>query len=214
MSYSEQKEFFETAYRTGSDIWSEKLYHSKVFEYLRELPGGSTVLDLGTGRGRWPFAMAEMGFHVIGLDYIEHLIEINNKEAKAKNFQGQLRFIEGDALDIRFTDESFDAITDFGLIQHMHHEDWEQYGKEIGRVLKLGGHYLSVALSKDTPKFYNFSPAAAEHADFEKYGVFYHFFTPEDFQKVLGPDFKMVKAETIFLEKHNETLLISLFKKL
>ncbi len=214
MSYNEQKEFFETAYRTGSDIWSDKLYHTKIFEYLQYLPDNSTVLDLGTGRGRWPFAMAEMGFQVIGLDYIDDLIEINNKEAKAKHFQGKLAFITGDALDIRFEDESFDVITDFGLLQHMHHEDWEQYGREISRVLKLGGYYLSVALSKETPKFYNFSPAAMEHADFEKYGVFYHFFTPDDFIKVLGPDFKMTKSETIFLPKHNETLLISLFRKM
>lgn len=214
MDYSNQKDFFETAYRTGSDIWTDKHYHSKVFEYLKMIPGHPTVLDLGTGRGRWPFAMAEIGMQVIGIDYIPHLIEVNNSEAKAKNFQGKLRFIEGDALDIRFADESFDVVTDFGLLQHMHPEDWKQYGSEVSRVLKLGGHYLSVALSKDTPKFYDFNPADSTDGNFEKYGVFYHFFSPEDIRQVFGSDFTVIKSETIYLEKYNETLLFSLLQKI
>ncbi len=213
MSYAEQKDFFETAYRTGSDIWTDKHYHSKVFEYLKDIPDKATVLDLGTGRGRWPFTMAEMGMHVIGIDYIPHLIEVNNSEAKAKHFQGKLRFIEGDALDIRFEDASFDSVTDFGLLQHMHREDWEKYESEVARVLRPGGYYICVALSKDTEKFYDFSPAESADGDFEKYGVYYHFFSPEDIAQVFGSDFKVIKSENLYLEKFKETLLFTLLQK-
>lgn len=213
MSYKEQKQFFETAYRTGSDIWTDKHYHSKVFEYLKDIPDGATVLDLGTGRGRWPFTMAEMGMKVIGLDYIKELIDVNNSEAKAKHFEGHLAFALGDALDIRFTDESFDAVTDFGLLQHMHREDWAKYGSEVKRVLRNGGYYLCVALSKDTEKFYDFSPSESTDGDFEKYGVYYHFFSPEDMSQVFGADFKVIKTENLFIEKYKETLLFTLLQK-
>lgn len=213
MDYSRQKTFFETAYNTGSDAWTDKHYHSKVFEYIMKIPAGSLILDLGTGRGRWPFTMVELGFKVIGVDYISHLIDINNAEAKAKNLQGKIRFVEGDVFDISFADASFDAVTDFGLLQHLHNEDWQKYGEEVNRVVKSGGYVLSVALSKETPKFYDFSPHDSPDGNYEKYGAVYHFFTEEEIKKVYGWNFKVVKSETIFLPKENETLLITLLKK-
>lgn len=213
MDYSEQKKFFETAYRTGTDIWTDKLYHSKIFEYLSLLPEGATVLDLGTGRGRWPFTMVELGFKVIGIDYVAHLIKVNNAEAKAKNMQGKIRFLEGDVFDIQFENETIDVVTDFGLLQHFKKEDWDKYGGEVNRVLKSGGYVLSVALSKETQKFLTFAPKDSAEADFEKYGVHYHFFTEEEIKKVYGWNFKVVKSENLFLPKENETLLITLLKK-
>lgn len=213
MDYSEQKKFFETAYNTGTDLWTEKHYHSKVFEYITKIPTGAMVLDLGTGRGRWPFTMVELGFKVIGIDYARHLIDVNNAEAKARGMQGKIRFIESDVFAIDFADESFDAVTDFGLLHHLKKEDFEKYGTEVNRVLKSGGYVLNVSLSKETPHFFDFAPKDSMSPDFEKYGVHYHFFTEEEIKKVYGWNMKVVKSETIFLPKENEVLLIALLKK-
>jgi ubiquinone/menaquinone biosynthesis C-methylase UbiE len=213
MHYDEQKKFFETAYRTGSDIWTDKHYHSKVFEYLAKIPQGSMVLDLGTGRGRWPFAMVDLGLRVIGVDYIKHLIKVNNQEAKAKHLQGKIRFVEGDVFDIGFADATFDAVTDFGLLQHMRHEDWPKYGGEVSRVLRPGGHVISVAYSRETPKLFDFVPGDSDDGDFEKYGVHYHFFSESEILDAYGYNFQIIKQETVHLEKHNETLLFSLLQK-
>lgn len=213
MDYSDQKNYFETAYNTGSDIWTDKLYHSKVFEYLALLPADSMILDLGSGRGRLAFAMVELGFRVIGLDYIHNLGDVNNAEARAKNMQGKIKFIEGDVLDIAFADGSFDAVTDFALLQHMHREDWRKYSSEINRVLKSGGYILNVSLSKDTEQFYDFQPNQSIEGDYEKYGAFFHFFTATELTKVYGENFKLIKQETFYLEKERETLLITLLQK-
>lgn len=214
MDYSEQKQYFETAYRTGSDIWTDKHYHHKMFSYISEFPTNSLVLDIGTGRGRWPFAMAETGLRVIGLDYVKSLAEVGNHEAKAKHLEGKLRFVHGDALDINFTDESFDAVTDFGLLQHLSKSDWPAYIREVSRVLKPGGYYLSVALSKETEHFYTFEPKKSQKSDFEKYGVSYHFFADGEIAQTLGSGFRTVKSETIYVEKHQEYLIVTLLQKL
>ncbi len=213
MNYDDQKNYFETAYNTGADIWTDKFYQSKILGYLALIPGNALTLDLGSGRGRLAFAMAEMGLRVIGLENIDHLVEINNTEVKAKNLEGKIKFIVGDALDISFADESFDAVTDIGLLQHLHREDWPKYQSEISRVLKSGGHVLNVSLSRDTVQFYDFRPKESEGGDYEKYGALYHFFTPEELSEVYDVNFKIVKQEIFYLEKERETLLITLLQK-
>ena len=213
MDYSEQKNYFETAYNTGSDIWTEKLYRSKVLEYLTALPSNALVLDLGSGRGRLAFAMAEMGLRVIGIEYIENLVSVNNIEVKAKHLDGKIKFVDGDALDISFADGSFDAVTDIGLLQHLHRDDWTKYASEISRVLKPGGHVVCVSLSRDTAQFYDFHPKESSDGDYEKYGTYYHFFTPEELSEVYGHDFQIVKQETFYSEKERENFLIMLLRK-
>lgn len=213
MSYDAQKKFFETAYRTGTDIWTNKFYQSKILSYISKLKDQSIVLDLGTGRGRFPFTMAEMGMKVIGVDYITELVKINNREVKAKGLEGKVRFIEGDVFDIPIADETIDAVTDFGLLQHLYKEDWQKYGGEISRVLKTNGHVLIVALSKETPKFYDFSPKDSADSEIDKYGAHYHFFTEEEILKIFGNGFEKVDSEVFFPPKESEGFLITLLKK-
>jgi ubiquinone/menaquinone biosynthesis C-methylase UbiE len=213
MNYAEQKNYFETAYNTGSDLWTDKLYHSKALEYISMIPANSLTLDLGTGRGRLAFAMAEMGLRVIGLEYIDSLIEVNNTEVQAKNLEGKIKFVKGDALDISFADVSFDAITDIGLLQHLHREDWPKYSSEINRVLKSGGYVVNISLSRDTASFYDFHPKESADGDYEKYGAFFHFFTPEELSQVYGINFQIVKQETFYIEKGRENFLVTLLRK-
>jgi ubiquinone/menaquinone biosynthesis C-methylase UbiE len=214
MTYSEQKEFFENAYATGSDVWSNPSYKRTVLRYIARLPERSLVLDLGTGRGLWPFTMVELGHKVIGLDYIKHVVNINNQEAKARHMEGKLVFVDGDALDIPLTDASIDAITDFGLLHHLHPEDWQTYKNEIDRVLKPGGHVLLSTLSKQTQKFFDFSPVSSTDASFEKFGVFYYFFKNEQIKEIFGHDFEIIAQETEQIKgQHNETLLFTLLRK-
>lgn len=213
MSYDSQKKFFETAYRTGTDIWTNKFYQSKILEYILKIPSQSMILDLGTGRGRFPFTMAEMGMKVIGVDYITELVKINNLEVKAKGLEGKIRFIEGDVFDIPIADNTIDAVTDFGLVQHLYKDDWQKYGSEINRVLKINGHVLVVCLSKETPKFYDFSPKDSTEGEIEKYGAHYHFFTEEEILKIFGEGFEKIKSEVFFPPKEGEGYLIMLLRK-
>ncbi len=214
MPYSKQIKYFETAYRTGTDIWTHKPYKSKALEFISLLPKEGFVLDLGSGRGYWAFLLAELSFKVIGIEYIKDLVDINNKEVKSRGLEKNMRFIYENALETNFDNESFDIITDFGLIQHIKKEDWGKYKNEVNRVLKSGGYILNISFGRETEKFMSFSPAKSIDGTFEKDGVFYNFLSEEDIFEIYGENMNVIKQEKVLLKDHNnEVLIFTLLKK-
>lgn len=215
MNYSEQKKFFKTAYATGSDTWTNIPLSKLDPELVSKLPTGAMILDVGSGRGRLPFEMAKDGFKVIGLDYLKEVVDKNNEEVKNFKLGTNLRFIEGDVFNIPLTDASFDAVTDIGLLQHIHPEEWTDYRSEITRVLKSGGYYFLSAFSKDTSTFFNWRPKKEKFGDLERDGVYYHFFSKEELALLFENDFDLVSERTEQVEMHGDkvSFLIFLLKK-
>jgi ubiquinone/menaquinone biosynthesis C-methylase UbiE len=214
LMYQKQKKYFEIAYKTGSDIWTHKKYKSKVLEFISLVPSGGFVLDLGSGRGLWPFALVELGFKVIGIDYVDRLVEVNNQEVKWRGLGDKMRFVTGDVFDINFADETFDLVTDFGLVQHFNNQDFERYKNEVNRVLKPEGYVLNVSISKHTKQFLNFSPANSESGEFQVDGVHYYFFTDEEVVSLYGEGMEVVKQDHVVIpENNNEILVITLLRK-
>ncbi len=210
--YKIQKEYFQTAYNTGTDNWTQIDFKTKLLEYITYFPDKATILDVGCGRGLLSFLLAEIGYKVIGMDYIKKIVDVNNYEVKAKSLAGKLAFVAGDIFDIPLTDESVGIVLDAGLLHHIHLEDWDLYKKEVGRVLKRGGLYLSVSLSKETMRYMDFHPKNSDTADFEKYGARYHFFKENEIRSTFGPTYELVKEES-FVAKDQTVLLFTLLKK-
>ena len=92
--------------------------------------------------------MAEMGFKVIGIDYIGHLIKINNREVISRNLEGKDSFIEGDVFDIN-QNETIDIVTVFGLLQHLVKRRLAKYGSRSKQSFKKWWICLSL-FSKET----------------------------------------------------------------
>ncbi len=214
MDYSEHKKYFEIAYKTGSDIWTHIPIENRGSLLTKEIPKGSMVLDIGSGRGLFAKKLAESGYSVIGLDFEKNIVEKTNKEIKNWGLGGKLKFVVGDALDLPFTDNSFDGIFDFGLIENLYEEDWPKYVNEINRVLKNGGFYLNTSLSRETLHFFEFSPKNSNKGDFEKYGIKYHFFKKDEMNKIFDHNLTSIKQNIKFLDRPNDyALLETLFKK-
>lgn len=186
MDYSAQKNYFEIAYRTGSDVWTHIPYHHRALQILPPLGTDALVLDVGAGRGLWLAKLVADGNRVIGLEYINSVVKKGNAEIKREGYADRARFVFGDVRDIPLTDQSFNAVTDIGVLQHLEPLDWHQYVSEIKRVLKPGGYILNVSLSKETSRFLGFRPKLASVAEFEKFGVFYHFFTESELDALFG----------------------------
>lgn len=176
MSYHEQNDFFARAYRTGTDAWTSIPFTRRAHELAMYLPKGAMILDLGAGRGRTMYGLADLGYRVIGIENNTELVNAGNEEVKAKGLGKEIRFMEGDALDIPFHDGSFDAVVDVGLLHHLKNEDFAPYVKELARVLKQGGHAFVVALSKKTTQYLAWRPNTSDTSDFTHEGVRYHFF--------------------------------------
>lgn len=214
MDYEEHKKYFETAYRTGSDIWTHLPMKERGEMLMEQLPLGALILDVGSGRGLFAKQLAEAGFSVIGIDFEGNIIKKTNEEIKNWKLEGKLKFVEGSALDIPFTDDSFDGVCDFGLMENLYKEDWEQYASEVSRVLKPGGFYLNTSLSRETQHFLEFYPKSSESGEFEKYGVHYHFFNKEEMKKIFNHELTSIKQDIEFIEKPNKiALLETLFQK-
>jgi cyclopropane fatty-acyl-phospholipid synthase-like methyltransferase len=189
MSYREQDTFFAQAYRTGTDHWTNIPYNRRAHELALYVPKGALILDLGTGRGRLLFELADLGFRAIGLENGTDAVKRGNNRIKDRGLEKDIRFLEGTALDIPLVDESFDAIADVGLLHHIKPEDYAAYVAETARVLKPGGFFFLVVLSKITPNYLSWHPSKEESADFEQEGVKYHFFGDDELKSLFAKDF-------------------------
>jgi ubiquinone/menaquinone biosynthesis C-methylase UbiE len=214
MDYNEHKKYFEIAYRNGADLWTHLPMKARGEKLREKLPIGSLILDVGSGRGLFAKELADAGYRVIGIDFEKNIIEKANSHVKSWGLEGKLKFREADVLDIPFTNASFDGICDFGLLENLYQKDWLKYAEEINRVLKIGGFYLNVSLSRETLHFFDFSPKASLSGDFQKYGVHYHFFEKEEINE-LFKNFNLLSQENeVVHHKPTETIFLeSLYQK-
>jgi SAM-dependent methyltransferase len=109
-----------------------------------DLEAGSRVLDVATGSGNAALAAARLGCDVVGIDYVEALLDRGRERAAAERLTIDLR--PGDAEDLPFPDASFDAV--LSVFGSMFAPDHDQTAREIMRVTRPGG---TIALASWTP---------------------------------------------------------------
>ncbi|OFV96279.1 MAG: hypothetical protein A3F68_09675 [Acidobacteria bacterium RIFCSPLOWO2_12_FULL_54_10] len=107
---------------------------SQAVEPLLDAVGagpGVRLLDVASGPGNGTSAATARGANAIGLDISPVMV------AKARALHPAVTFLVGDAEDLPFADESFDAVmTNFGLL---HLAQPEKALREFRRVLRPGG---------------------------------------------------------------------------
>jgi demethylmenaquinone methyltransferase/2-methoxy-6-polyprenyl-1,4-benzoquinol methylase len=92
---------------------------------------GDRVLDACCGTGDLAIAALPVAREIVGLDFSEPML------ARARRKAPAIEWVQGDALELPFPDESFDAATvGFGV---RNVEDLEAGLRELHRVLKSGG---------------------------------------------------------------------------
>lgn len=101
---------------------------------LSSLRPGSRVLDLCCGHGNVSEALLNDGHAVTGLDFSDSMLALARTRIPGGDF------LKGDAQDLPFDDNSFDAVVcGFGL---MHIPDQPAALSEIARVLHPGGEFV------------------------------------------------------------------------
>jgi ubiquinone/menaquinone biosynthesis C-methylase UbiE len=127
-------------------VWFNQLIDDLQFRAMRralgvaEIAGGSKFLDVGCGTGRWIRRYEEMGFRASGLDATPSML----RTARERGTTGPL--IAGEAYRLPFEDESFDAVSDVTVVQHIPVTLQTQTLKEMLRVLKPGGRLILMEL--------------------------------------------------------------------
>ena len=130
----------------------DKGWRKKLIKILaRENP--KSILDIATGTGDLAIAEAVLKpEHVTGLDISDGMLEIGRQKVEKHGLTSMISMENGDSEDLRFEDNTFDAVTvAFGV------RNFEHLNKglsEMHRVLKPGG--LTLILEFSQPRFFPF----------------------------------------------------------
>lgn len=124
-------------------------YGEHVVRYAGAAPivKNKVVLDIASGSGYGTAMLAKTAKKVFGVDYNNEAIAYAKHMYGAKN----ITFLQGSATDIPLKDNSVDVVVSFETIEHI--EDYQQFMKEIKRVLtKKGLLILSTPNDKEFPE--------------------------------------------------------------
>ncbi len=108
-----------------------------ILETIEKVLGSELkILDIGCGGGFLTNALALAGHHAVGID-----LSLNSlKTAQKQDKTGKARFIQGNALQLPFLDNSFDVVCAMDLLEHV--EQPAQVIAEASRVLKENGLFF------------------------------------------------------------------------
>lgn len=154
-SIAHRYDFLNRFLSAGIDV----RWRKKAIGYLKELHP-KNVLDVATGTADVALMTEKIlkPAAITGIDISDGMLEIGRKKIKEKGLDAVIQLYNGDSADIKYPDNSFDAVTvAFGV---RNFQQLEKGLSEILRVLRPGGRLVVLEFSR--PKkpiikgFYNF----------------------------------------------------------
>lgn len=115
---------------------------------LAQIKPGDRALDLCCGTGDITFALARSGADATGLDFSAQMLEVaaQRQSANLKFKTQNLKFIQGDAQQLPFPENSFDVVTvGYGL---RNLTSWERGLDEMFRVARPGARLIVLDFGK------------------------------------------------------------------
>lgn len=182
-----------TVWSTGGDNYNEiSRGIADAIEHcvLRLNPRpGEKILDLATGTGWTSRVLARRGAIVTGVDIAQGLLDAAERQARVERVLVAYR--QGDAEQLPFEDESFDAIAStFGV---MFASRPEAAAKEMARVVRPGGRIALTTWTSDGNLLKMFQvmkpymPAPAQPAPPSPF----EWGNPDRIRQLLGDDFEL-----------------------
>ncbi len=121
------------------------LHHYWRKALVSRVPEGARVLDIATGTGDVAFLAAGAGHAVVGLDFSERMLA----QAKAKDKEARIRWMNGSADRLPFSDRSFGCVTSAFALRNVR-GCLEGVFRENFRVLRNGGKVLHMDFGRPT----------------------------------------------------------------
>ncbi|UCC94914.1 MAG: class I SAM-dependent methyltransferase [Candidatus Omnitrophota bacterium] len=128
----------------SNDVWIDVLLSSANYSYdakkyetglkrIESLHPRGKILDIGCSIGHFLKIARDRGWDVLGL-------ELNARAVQCAQEKWNLKIIEKNLSEAHFADASFDAVTLWGLIEHL--KDPSGVMSQVRRILKPGGIVL------------------------------------------------------------------------
>ena len=148
------------------------------------------TVDLGCGTGNYAAWFASKGFEMTGIDFSPKAIELAQERSRKKGVT--CRFIAGDLIgDLGRLHQSFDFAYDWEVLHHVFPKDREQYVRNVHRMLRPGGYYLSVCFSEEDPGF-----GGAGKFRKTPLGTKLYFSSEEELRELFGLHFQIQEVRT------------------
>jgi len=130
-SPAEKRVYYQEAYAFASGDSPVGLDHYlPVIDFLSSECSPGRVLDIGTGNSPFLPQMRQRGWEVHGTEVESRIVDKFHNDYGIDLFLGELE-------DAGFADETFDAVTIFGVLEHV--SDPGRLFEEVRRILKPGG---------------------------------------------------------------------------
>lgn len=137
-------------------------------------------LDLGCGTGACSWYLAREGFSVFGVDGSKTAISLTKKRFSKEKLSGAFQVM--DYINLDFPENYFDVVIDVCSIQCNKIERVPEIVQNIKRILKPGGKFFSILVTKGTSKV----------KGFQKKG-YIHYYELSELKKI----FKILKIQNI-----------------
>ncbi|HZK18856.1 MAG TPA: class I SAM-dependent methyltransferase [Clostridia bacterium] len=144
--YNHMANKYDRWYTTPKGRISHQIEKKAVYAYLKPQKGQS-LLDIGCGTGQYSLDLASMGLEVTGVDISRAMLD--QARAKAADSVFPANFIEADAMNLPFPDESFDLVLSVTALEFV--PDLPRALKEAFRVLKKGGRLVVGLIGRHGP---------------------------------------------------------------
>lgn len=171
-----QKRRMQAFYDAASDTYTRReqgvrqiFRNSLEFKLVERLVcHAKSVLDLGTGTGRFPLFLHSRGVgFVVGGDISHRILQV---AAERSSEFGNVAFVQFDGEYLPFREETFDLITAFGTFEYI--ADLRPYLAQIHRVGRPGSYLLFTCRNAEAtfrPKHKNYQLAYHSGQTFNRF---------------------------------------------
>jgi hypothetical protein len=172
--------------------WNKK--RRKIDFILRKaspfLNNKSTACDIGIGSGYLLRQFESKGFKATGIDISKYLIEQLRKSFESESLNIQL--IHGDITNVNLEHDSFDIITCLDVLEHIPGEGLKKAVENIKIHITKDGFLIgTLPLGENLDDNMVICPKCRH--EFHRIGHYHSFGSFEQMQKLLEPDFKIIK---------------------
>lgn len=145
----ERLQRLQERYDTGQVPWDAELPPPEVVAEAAVLAPGR-ALDLGCGYGRASIYLAQQGWLVDGVDFIETAVAGARQRAAAAGVAAQTTFYQSEVTHLPFLTGPYQWIIDVGCMHAMDEVEVVAYCGEVRRLLAENGRYLLFAHLRNT----------------------------------------------------------------
>jgi|GEM_PF-3228155 len=135
---------------TTRDSVSSAITSLIEFCNTNKLDMGKKVVDLGSGIGRNTIYLAQQGFNVTAIDFIQEALDQLSEKVNNLNLSKNIKIVKGNIAEVLpFRDNAFDSAIDIVSSISLNLSEMAIFESEVRRIVKPNGLFLTYIHSRD-----------------------------------------------------------------